>query len=41
MVKKQTAWQEHLMDTHKKMKKKDSSTKLSDAMKAASKTFKK
>ena len=41
MAKKQTAWQEHLMATWKKMKASNPNTKFSDAMKAAAKTFKK
>ena len=41
MAKKQTDWQKHLMDTHKKRKAKDKNAKFSDSMKAAAKTFKK
>ena len=39
--KKQTAWTIHLMEVYHKMKKKDSSIKLKDAMKEAKKTYKK
>jgi len=38
---KPTAWNIHLMKVYKEMKKKDSSIKFSDAMKAAKKTYKK
>ena len=42
MVKrKPTAWQNHLIETYRDMKKKDDSIKLSDAMTAAKKTYKK
>lgn len=36
-----TKWQDHLMATFKKMKSKDKTVKLSDAMKEAAKTYKK
>ena len=38
---KKTEWMKHLEATFKKMKSKDKNAKFSDAMKAASKTFKK
>jgi len=38
---KQTAWQKHLMSVYHEMKKKDSTTKLKDAMKMAKKSYKK
>ena len=41
MAKKQTAWTKHLMSVYEEMKRKDSSIKLSDAMKSAKKTYKK
>ena len=41
MAKKQTAWTIHLMKVYNEMKKKDSSIKLSDAMKKAKLTYKK
>jgi hypothetical protein len=41
MAKKLNAWQAHLKKTYDDMKKKDKSTKLSDAMVAAKKTYKK
>ena len=41
MAKKQTDWQKHLMATWASMKKKDKTSKFSDAMKVAAKSFKK
>jgi hypothetical protein len=41
MAKEKTAWQTHLMATYNKMKAKDKSTKFSDAMKEAKKSYKK
>ena len=41
MAKKKTAWNIHLMKVYRKMKKKNSNTKLSDAMKKAKKSYKK
>lgn len=37
---KQTAWNKHLMEVYKVMKKKDDTVKLSDAMKKAKGTYK-
>ena len=39
--KKKSAWNIHMMQVYKSMKKNDPSIKLGDAMKAAGKTFKK
>jgi len=39
--KKKSAWNIHMMQVYKSMKKNDPSVKLGDAMKAAGKTFKK
>ena len=36
-----TAWNKHLMQVYREMKKKDSSITLTDAMKQAKKTYKK
>jgi hypothetical protein len=41
MTKPQSAWQVHLMKVYHEMKKKDSTVKLSDAMKTAKKSYKK
>ena len=41
MAKKKTAWNIHLMKVYRQMKKKNSNTKLSDAMKSAKKSYKK
>ena len=41
MAKKKNAWNIHLMKVYREMKKKDSSVKLSDAMKKAKKSYKK
>lgn len=41
MIRKKTAWNIHLMKVYHEMKKKDSSTKLKDAMKEAKKSYKK
>jgi len=40
IVKKKNPWQVHLSKVYKDMKIKDKSTKLSEAMKAAKKTYK-
>ena len=39
MTKKKSQWQIHLMKVYKEMKKRDSSTKLTDAMKEAKKSY--
>lgn len=41
MVRKQTAWNKHLMSVYHEMKRKNSKTKLSDAMKVAKRSYKK
>lgn len=40
-MRKKTSWNIHLMKVYHEMKKKDSSIKLSDAMKEAKKSYKK
>jgi len=41
MAKKTTAWNTHLMKVYHELKRKKPSTKLSDAMKVAKKSYKK
>ena len=41
MAKKKTAWNIHLMSVYKEMKAKDTTVKLSDAMKKAKQSYKK
>jgi hypothetical protein len=38
-MKKQTAWNKHLMSVYHAMKKKDSKTTLTDAMKVAKRSY--